>query len=79
MQPNAHEANLKEVPLPAPAALAGDPYYFTFKPSAGFEGGFRLKSKQDFESLISVLNGFKTLYTKIEDIPTQPHGDDDEG
>ena len=46
----------------APPAAATDPYYFAFKPSGGFEGGFRLKSVKDFDALIHMLNGFKVMY-----------------
>ena len=54
------------VPNPPPATA--DPYYFSYKPSVGFEGGFRLNSLADFEGLINMLNGFKILYMKAEDI-----------
>lgn len=65
---------------PPMAVQGGDPYYFTFKPSVGFEGGFRLNSMADFEALIRMLNGFKTLYMKVEDIqpPSQQPDDEDQ-
>jgi hypothetical protein len=64
--------------LPAPPSTT-DPYYFNFKPSVGFEGGFRLKTLADFERLISTLNAFKTLHMPVDSFgPPGDAGDDDE-
>jgi hypothetical protein len=65
--------------LPVPP-VTSDPYYINHMPSVGFEGGFRLNNLADFESLIRMLNGFKMLYTKIEDIkpPRSDAGDNED-
>jgi len=65
-------APVKEDVLPPPPADASDPYYFSFKPSGGFEGGFRLKSVKDFEALINALNGFKVMYQPLSEIKKPP-------
>jgi hypothetical protein len=66
------------LPTPPPKQ-ATDPYYFAFKPSVGFEGGFRLNSKADFEALIRMLQGFKTLYEELPPMrPNEPSDDDDD-
>jgi hypothetical protein len=62
-------------PTLAPPPLATeDPYYFAFKPSGGFEGGFRLKSAKDFDAFIHMLNGFKVMFAT----PTGAMADDDD-
>jgi hypothetical protein len=66
------------VSLPKPPTSGGDPYYFTYTPSIGFEGGFRLNNLRDFELLINSLQGFKMLYTKTEDIPVADLEDDED-
>lgn len=64
--PIEHSDQLGVSALPAaPPADSADPYYFAFKPSGGFEGGFRLKSVKDFEALIHMLNGFKLMYQPL--------------
>jgi len=76
--PEAYPAAPPSVALPAAPALdATDPYYFTFKPSGGFEGGFRLKTPKDFDDLIHVLTGFKNLYKPVDEIK-KPEGYEDD-
>ena len=61
-----------EQALPPPAGAAADPYYFSFKPSVGFEGGFRLASEADFDALIHMLKGFKGLFKPLDQMPSAP-------
>ena len=57
---------------PAPPPSGGDPYYFAYKPSGGFEGAFRLTSAADFDALIHMLTGFKNLYLPVNQISPPP-------
>jgi hypothetical protein len=78
-QPPKMPSSSQATPALQMPGAGGDPFYFTFKPSIGFEGGFRLNSLKDFEHLIYALNGFKKLYTKIEDIsPGDPIEEEDD-
>lgn len=60
--------------LPTAPTEGGDPYYFAFKPSGGFEGGFRLKSTEDFDALIRMLKGFKVMYAPIDQVSNDQDG-----